>query len=58
VPDLVGCHAEELGELADWDDDAAAEAEAGDVAGVDEFVGGAATDAESLAACSTVRVSG
>lgn len=40
--------AEPIGDLADRNDDAAAEAEAGNVASVDELVGGAPIDAEDL----------
>src|SRR5690606_11474064 len=48
-PDGVAVDAEGLGEVGDGDDDAAAEADALEVAAPDELVGGGATDAEDLA---------
>lgn len=44
----VAAEAEPFCDLSDGDDESAAEAEAGDVTGVDEFVGGRAADAEEL----------
>jgi hypothetical protein len=48
-PHGVSVDAEGLGEVGDGDDDAAAEADALEVAGADELVGGGAADAEDLA---------
>jgi hypothetical protein len=47
-PHGIVVDAETLGEVRDWDDDSAAEADVLEVAGADEFVGGGAADAEDL----------